>query len=60
MNTLSAVVRELALEAGDEPEQYQTNELHDKMSKRRLDQEARIRESEEANFIRVQRKKGDR
>merc|ERR1739838_1171498 len=55
----SAVVRELALEAGDEPEQYQTNELHDKMSKRRLDQ-ARIRESEEANFIRVQRKKGDR
>ena len=54
------MVRELALEAGDEPEQYHTNELHDKMSKRRLDQEARIRESEEANFIRIQRKKGDR
>ena len=58
----SSIIRELRQEAGDEPEQLQTNELfqEDKMGRKRMAEEARIRESEENNFIRIARKKGDR
>ena len=58
----SSVIREITREAGDEPEQLQTNELFqdDKMGRRRIAEEARIKESEESNFIRINRKKGDR